>query len=344
MTPQQAIMVPDLSSDPFGELSPQPFETEVQVLGGRFYFESNSRRLLRLVDAAYAGLPAHRLSRPGPKFRVKLALTLPLRSGSRAKPPRLSMLSATGLLGGSTADSNFVLICAAERSALVVVSPQMLRHGYNTRYELIEFAVFTLAARAQKLVSLHAACVGHAGRGVLLMGPSGAGKSTVALQCLSLGLDFLSEDAVFVEPKTMRATGCANFLHVRADSLRWLERTDAATILKSPMIQRRSGVKKFEVNLRQGSYRLASSPLEIVAIVFLSAQSAAPGVLLRRVRKSELRAHLTADQAYAASRPEWPSFAKRAASIDAFELCRGLHPREAAEALQTLLRIQTRLR
>jgi len=100
----------------------------------------------------------------------------------------------------------------------------MRRFPYHTRYELIEFAVFTLAARVQSLVSLHAACVGHGGRGVLLLGPSGSGKSTVALQCLLQGLDFVAEDSVFVETGSMLTTGIANFMHVRSDSLRWVER------------------------------------------------------------------------------------------------------------------------
>src|SRR5258708_6306038 len=100
----------------------------------------------------------------------------------------------------------------------------MLRFPYHIRYELIEFAVFMLACRAQRLVPMHAACVGLDGRGILLMGPSGSGKSTVALHCLLAGFDFLSEDSVFVASKSMGATGVANFLHVREDSLRWLGR------------------------------------------------------------------------------------------------------------------------
>ena len=66
---------------------------------------------------------------------------------------------------------------------------------------------------------LHAACVGQGGRGVLLIGESGAGKSTASLHCLLRGLDFVSEDSIFATPDTMLATGVANFLHVRCDSL-----------------------------------------------------------------------------------------------------------------------------
>jgi len=214
----------------------------------------------------------------------------------------------------------------------------MLQFPYHTRYEYIEFAAFTLASRCQELVSLHAACVGRGGRGILLMGPSGSGKSTVTLHCLLQGFDMLSEDSVFVAPDTMLATGVANFLHVRSDALRWLGKTrDAAAIRKSPVIQRRSGVRKFEVDLRRGAYRLAASPLKITAVVFLSPQSAGDRSLLRPLSKSDLVAKLTAAQAYAASQPKWAAFRKGVLGLGAFELRRGSHPLEAVDALEVLL-------
>jgi hypothetical protein len=262
----------------------------------------------------------------------------PLRSRARLEPPPLNMLSGVGFLGGATQGSNFVVLSPQERSALVGISPQMLRYPYHTRYELIEFAVFSLAQRVQGLVSLHGACVGLGGRGVLMMGASGAGKSTVALQCLLQGLDFLSEDAVFVAPESLLATGIANFLHVPADSLRWVERAhEAAAIRRSPVIRRRSGVKKYELDLRRGGYRLARSVLRIGAVVFLSSSSAGKGPLLRPLSRSRLLAELSQAQAYAANQPEWPAFKRRVCGLGAFELRRGRHPLEAVEALRSLL-------
>lgn len=333
-------MAPDLYVDPFGERSATGARRDLQLLGARFRFESNSHRLLRLVDAAFAGLPKHRLSTIIPRLNVKLVLE----SGRepqprrRLEPPPLEMLSGAGLLGGATDRSDFVVVSPKERSALVVLSLPMMRFPYHARYELIEFAVFTLAARAQQLVSLHAACIGRGGCGVLLMGPSGAGKSTLALLSLLQGFDFVSEDSVFAAPDTLLATGVANYLHVRADSLRWVERTrDVAAIRASPVIRRRSGVKKFELDLRQGAYRLAASPLKIGAIVFLSAQKAGGGPLLRPLAKSSMRARLTEAQAYAANQPQWSTFRKRVARLDAFELRRGEHPLEAVDALRSLV-------
>jgi energy-coupling factor transporter ATP-binding protein EcfA2 len=213
----------------------------------------------------------------------------------------------------------------------------MSRFSYHARYELIEFAVYTLAARSQELVPLHAACVGIDGRGVLLMGGSGSGKSTLSLQSLMQGLDFVSEDSIFVEPATLRATGIANFLHVRPDALRWLQSSRIATaIRKSPVIKRRSGVEKYELDLRRTPFKLAAAPLQIVAVAFLSARTTR-GALLRRVAKNEALTRLADLQAYGTSRPQWRAFARNIARKAVFELRRGGHPAEAAAALRGLL-------
>jgi hypothetical protein len=331
-------MVADLYSDPFLERAPLIAREPLQLLGAMFQFESNSRQLLRLADLACAGLPRHRLSAVVPRLRVALQLSAGKRPSRRSEPPAPAMLSGAGFLSGATDASNFVVLSPLQRAALVVVSPEMLRFPYHTRYELIEFAVYTLAARAQRLVSLHGACVGRRDRGVLLMGSSGSGKSTVALHCLLQGFDFLSEDSVFVAPDTLLATGLANFLHVRSDSLRWIARArDAARIRKSRVIRRRSGVSKFEVDLRRGDYRLAASALKIGAVVFLSAQRADARSLLTPLSKSELLARLKTTQAYAANQPEWSTFGRNVSRLDAFELRRGRHPLEAVEALRELL-------
>jgi hypothetical protein len=340
-------MLPHPPSDPFGERAKTLVRGPLQLLGGRFRFDSNSPELLELVDSAYKGLPPHRISAKAPNLRVSLLLTSHRRayklvggrhSIDRSEPPPLAMLHGAGLLGGATASSNAVVLSPREGAALVVVSPEMLRSAYHTRYELIEFAVYTLAARAQRLVPLHAACVGLGGRGILLMGPSGAGKSTVALHCLLNGFDFLSEDSVFVAPDTMLATGVANFLHVRPDSLAWLRRSrEASAIAKSPVIRRRSGVKKFELDLRRECFELAKSPLKIIGIVLLSSQRAGDGPLFSPLSKSRLRANLAVDQAYGASQPQWRTFDRNISRLAAFELRRGRHPVEAVEALRSLL-------
>ncbi|MDP9010225.1 MAG: serine kinase [Pseudomonadota bacterium] len=344
MTKKNRRVDPNLESDPFAERTAFLTRGAISLLGGKFIFQSNSEELLALVDAAYAGLPDHLFSSASKTFRINLLLTPkpvpnPIRRAARrVDPPPISMLQGAGFLGSATPSSTFVVLHPENRAGLVSASPEMLRFPYHVRYELIEFAVFTLACRAQGLVPLHGACVGLDGRGVLLMGPSGSGKSTVALQCLLEGLDFVSEDSVFVAPNSMRATGTPNFLHVREDSLHWVEQLRIRSMIrKSPVIRRRSGVEKFEVDLRRKEFRLAKTPLRIIGVVFLSPRLAGTGPLLRPLSAGNTLARLKEEQAYGASLPQWATFNKKLLRLGGFEVFRGPHPSASVEALRSLL-------
>lgn len=326
--------------DPFGEHRRTALRARLQLLGGRFDFETDSARLLRIVRLAYAALPRHKLGTPVPRFRVKLVLTPGERRARppRGEPPPVRPLAGPGLLCGVPGGASFVTLSAPQRAALIVVSQDLLRYAYHVRYELLEFAVYVLAARVQGLVPLHAACLGHAGRGILLVGPSGAGKSTLVLQCLLEGLDFLAEDSVLVEPQGLLATGVANFVHLRPDALRFIDRGSRAALLRrTAVIHRRSGVAKLEIDLRREPYRLAPAPLRISAVVFLSSRPASPAALLTPLRRSTALRRLAAQQRYASQQPGWSVFRRQLARLPAYQLRRAGHPREAVQALRALL-------
>jgi energy-coupling factor transporter ATP-binding protein EcfA2 len=325
--------------DPFGEHERATFSERLELLGGRFEFETDDRRLRELVQTAYRGLPPHKLVRNAPRFRLRLIATPvlePMRS--RGEPPPVRGLAGPGLLCGTMGSSSFVTVAAAQRAALLVASQQALQHPYHLRYELLEFAVYLLAARAQRLVPLHAGCVGRDGRGVLLMGPSGSGKSTAVLHCLLAGLDFLAEDSVLVQPETLHATGIASFLHIRPDSLRFLVPARRATLLRSStLIRRRSGVEKLEIDMRRPAYRLAPAPLTIRDVVFLSRGRAGKRGVLTRLPASTVLGRLASQQRYASQQPGWRVFCRRISRLPGYELRRGSHPRVAVEALDELL-------
>jgi len=329
----------DAGADPFGERCGQHLHVRRQLLGGRFRFESTSEALMQLVESAYAGLPPQQLPMAGPEFRIELRLLPHRQRAEHAEPPPVQTQSGAGLLSGVMDGSNYVVLSPALRRGLVVASQDMLSHPYHLRYELIEFAAFTLAARGMGLVPLHGACVGRQGRGILLLGGSGSGKSTLAMHGLLQGMEFLSEDAVFVQPESLLATGVANYLHVQDDALRFIE--DGATrhwIGRSPVIRRRSGVEKFEADLRLGHGLLADRPLQLVGAVFVSSEPAEdPAALLSPIRAEDIAARLRSDQPYAATQPGWHRFGQRLAHVGVHELRRGRHPRDSVDALQSLL-------
>ena len=331
--------VPDADADPFRERSGPAFSVRKQLLGGDFRFDSASAALLQVVDTAYACLPAHRFPVAAPEFRIELRLLPRQASPQRAEPPPVRMQSGAGLICGVMDASNYVVLAPAQRQALVVASEDMLDQPYHLRYELVEFAVFTLATRGLGLVPLHGACVGRQGRGVLLLGASGSGKSTLALHGLLHGLDFLAEDAVFVQPETLLATGVANYLHVRADALHHVDnRVVRDWLERSPRIRRRSGVEKFEADLRQGRGHLAATPLELIGAVFVSAEAADDAdALLSPIRAGDIATRLRADQPYASTQPGWDRFEQQLIRRGMHELRRGRHARDAVAALQALL-------
>ena len=329
----------DVSADPFGERSSRHLSVHKQLLGGRFRFESTSDALLDLVEAAYGGLPPQHLPIAAPDFRIELRLVPGRFLPNVIEPPPVQMQSGAGLLCGVMDASNYVVVMPAQQRALVVASEDMLGFPYHLRYELIEFAVFILATRGLGLVPLHGACVGREGHGVLLLGASGAGKSTLGLHSLLHGLEFLSEDAVLVHPETLLATGVANYVHVKVDALRLIDDEAAHSwICQAPMIRRRSGVQKFEADLRLGHGRLAAAPLKLVGTVFVSAESAEHSEeLLTPVPRDEIAARLHADQPYAAGQPGWLAFQQKMVRMGAYELRRGAHPNASVDALQRLL-------
>src|SRR4051794_25771130 len=121
--PRRRRSTEDLSADPFLERASGVRKKRLHVLGGRFQFESDSAELLRLVDAAYAGLPRHKLHAVTPDFRIRLVLHSRARAARlAAQPPPVQMMSGAGMLCGMTEWSDSVVISPDEHAALVVVS------------------------------------------------------------------------------------------------------------------------------------------------------------------------------------------------------------------------------
>lgn len=338
MKRKHAAATADLARDPFRENGARTFSWRARVLGAPCEFSSNSRALLAIAREAFAQTPLHRW--PGDAARsLRIGLRL-VKNGARAQsaPPRAPMLSSgAGMFCGHVDAHTFLVVIPDARRALLQVDESMLRHRRLVRYELFEFAAIQLATRVQGLVSLHAGCVGARGRGVLLLGSSGTGKSTLGLHAALAGLDFLAEDSVFVHPAALLATGFGAFAHARADSLRLIgDRSVRQAVRAAPSIERRSGVRKHEIDLRRGLARLAPKPLRIVATVVLSGRAADSAEPFAPLSAVQLQRELRAGQAYAIGQPGWREFEARLLAAGGFRLHR-VPPPEAVACLRQLL-------
>lgn len=325
--------------DPFDENTPARLQARFNVLGGDFVVNSTDAALLGLAVEAFGGLPKHLLDRRPHRFNVQLRLTDQARSWrTRAAPPQPVLSAGAGLLCATIDAGNLAVVDAPMSRALICVSKAMLRYPYHARYELIELAFLTLASRAQSLVPLHAACVGANGKGVLLMGASGAGKSTLSLHALAGGLQLLSEDSAFVASQSLRVTGVPNYLHLVPRSLGFL-RPGALrrSIERSRIIQRRSGARKFELDLRELPGRIVHAPLQVVATVLLSQRTAAPARALKRLDRDAFVSRLRREQPYALGRSNWADFERRIVDVPSYELRRMGHPDAAVRQLRSLL-------
>jgi energy-coupling factor transporter ATP-binding protein EcfA2 len=234
---------------------------------------------------------------------------------------------------------NFAVVDPSMSRALICISSAMLQHPYHARYELIEFAFLTLASRVQSLLPLHAACVGSKKSGLLLMGPSGSGKSTLSLHGLTGEMQYLSEDSAFVSPASLNIAGIPNYLYLQRETLEFLQPGKLRQLITaSPQIYRRSGVKKYQVNLRETPAKIARAPLQLAATVMLSRRKVTVQPGLKPLPRKNFISRLRREQPYAMSMSNWQEFEDSIVKLPAYELRRTAHPDIAIRELQALLK------
>ncbi len=119
-------------------------------------------------------------------------------SGLRALVLRGEMVTAGGLAAHAHAEGGTLSLFDREaREALVVHAGPRPLPGWELAAPLRTVLHWWSESQGAQLV--HAAGVGSAGRGALLVGAGGSGKSTTALSCLAAGLDVAGDDYLWLE-------------------------------------------------------------------------------------------------------------------------------------------------
>lgn len=98
----------------------------------------------------------------------------------------------------AAADPHHLLACdLGAGEGVIWASAATVDQSTRFRREYLETPVYQMLAE-RWVTPVHAACIASRGRGVLLAGDSGAGKSSLALACAGAGLEFVSDDVVYL--------------------------------------------------------------------------------------------------------------------------------------------------
>jgi len=143
------------------------------------------------LDAAHRSWGTYRQRYEHHPLDIRLALS----AGDHAACTEQPVFRSQGHLLSIVADrDNFAVLDLNAGFAFGWATEATARNQEYLRQCLLDVMIFPLL-EIRHLITLHAACVIHRGKGVLLAGNSGAGKSSLAYACARRGWTFVSDDA-----------------------------------------------------------------------------------------------------------------------------------------------------
>jgi hypothetical protein len=144
------------------------------------------------------------------------------------------------------------------------------------RSNFLEKAVYLLLG-ASVVTDLHAACVSHNGKGILLFGDSGAGKSTLAYACAREGWTYTSDDTSYLinELDVPRVIGHSHRARFRPSARALFSELD-----RFELTPRLEGKPSIEVATSELPVASTAPEATVHFIVYLSRRPSAPARLL----------------------------------------------------------------
>lgn len=176
--------------DPMEEHVPLPIRQMFYPHGFPVEIATNSPAVVEAARESWGSYPVE-FERAPIRIRVVVA------DGGTDPAPEPIYRQQRGLMMIVSDRNNFAYCELRSRFGWCHISANMLADRGWFRWFFLEGMVYLLLVQ-DEVVAIHAACVAHNGRGVLLCGGSGAGKSTLAFACAQAGWTYVSDDGTLL--------------------------------------------------------------------------------------------------------------------------------------------------
>lgn len=242
---------------------------EFYPLGFALRVATNSPLVLRAVEDSWGGSKQEFPHAP-------LELRIVVNGEGSALPHNEPVYRAQRYLFVVAVDNQNFGICDLERGYMFAcMTPVVATHHYF-RYHMLEWMVY-FTIDHMHIAIVHAACVAHHGRGVVLCGNSGAGKSCLTYACVRRGWTLVADD--FCAPVRGRSD---RMVIGRPERIRF--RPEATSLFPElaaiPSTVAPNGKPTVEIKVSQIPNAHTSTSCLVEAVVFLDRQKTGPAELL----------------------------------------------------------------
>ncbi len=246
-----------IAFDPLFASAPLPHKLVLFPYGFPAHIKTNDPTIIRAAEVIWGQFT--------PRFHENpVELRVLVSSASCRHGPRPPVFRAQANLFTVVSDSNNYGCCdlATGFGFAHLTRNAALRLDF-VRYYFLEGMIYSLLD-TQHVATIHAACVGRKGSGVLLVGEPGAGKSSLAYACSRRGWTYVSDDASSL---VIRRKGRTVIGNPRAFRFR------PSAALLFPELQRhvkhRAEESMFEARTETLPYVTTAQELEVQHVIFL---------------------------------------------------------------------------